>query len=130
VPKEARSDEELIELGPEDETELERAIVEADQAERQGTLVPWTRLSLSGAIASGESVRGLLTPHATRELDQARAAGRTLDLDEEVAEAFRRLEALPQTGARVRIPGQWSTTVRRVIGAATTSITALVSKWA
>ncbi len=57
----------------------------------------------------------LLTPRATRELDQARADGQALDLDEEVAEAFRRLEALPQTGARVRIRGKWSTTVRRVI---------------
>lgn len=54
----------------------------------------------------------LLTPRATRELDQARADGRALDL---VAEAFRRLEALPQTGARVLIRGKWSTTVRRVI---------------
>lgn len=72
----------------------------------------------------------LLIPRATRELDQARADGRALDLDEEVAEAFRRLEALPQTGARVRIRGKWSTTVRRVIsiGAAITSITALVLK--
>ena len=57
----------------------------------------------------------LLTSRATRELDQARANGRTLDLDEEVAEAFRRLEALPQTGTRVRICGKLSTTVRRVI---------------
>lgn len=57
----------------------------------------------------------LLTPPAMRELDQARADGRTLDLDEEVAEAFRRLEALPQAGARVRIRDEWSTTVRRVI---------------
>lgn len=57
----------------------------------------------------------LLTPRATRELDQARADGRTSDLDEEVAEAFRRLEVLPQTGAWVRLSGKWSTTVRRVI---------------
>ena len=41
MPKEARSDEELVELGPQDEAEIERAIVEADEAERQGTLVPW-----------------------------------------------------------------------------------------
>ena len=41
VPGEARSEEELVELGPEDEAELERAIVEADSAERAGTLVPW-----------------------------------------------------------------------------------------
>ena len=41
VPEEARSGEELVELGPEDEAELERAIVEADEAERKGTLVPW-----------------------------------------------------------------------------------------
>jgi hypothetical protein len=41
VPKEAQSGEELVEFGPEDEAELERAIVEADEAERQGTLVPW-----------------------------------------------------------------------------------------
>jgi hypothetical protein len=41
VPKEARSGEELVELGPEVEAELERALVEADEAERNGTLVPW-----------------------------------------------------------------------------------------
>jgi plasmid stabilization system protein ParE len=57
----------------------------------------------------------LLTPRATRELDQARADGRTLAVDEEVAEAFRRLEAFPQMGARVRLRGKWSTTVRRVL---------------
>jgi plasmid stabilization system protein ParE len=57
----------------------------------------------------------LLTPRAARELDEARADARSRDLDEEVADAFRRLEALPQTGGRVRIRGKWSTTVRRVI---------------
>ena len=36
-----RSAEELVELGPEAEAELERALVEADEAERKGTLVPW-----------------------------------------------------------------------------------------
>lgn len=57
----------------------------------------------------------LLTPRATRELDQARAGGRSLDLDDEVAEAFGRLETFPRMGAPVRLRGQWSTTVRWVI---------------
>lgn len=41
VSKEARSGEEVVELDPEDEAELERASVEADDAERQGTRVSW-----------------------------------------------------------------------------------------
>lgn len=41
APKEARSGEELVELVPKDEAELERASIEADEAERTGTLVPW-----------------------------------------------------------------------------------------
>ena len=74
----------------------------------------------------------LLTPRAIRELDQARLGGQALNLDEEVAEAFRRLEVLPRTGGRVRIRGKWSTTVRRVIldRAVTTSISACASKQA
>jgi hypothetical protein len=77
VPEEARSDEELVELGPEDEAELERASVEADEAERQGTLVPWERISLSGAVASGESVRSLA--HPARDTGARSSAGRWTD---------------------------------------------------
>ena len=54
----------------------------------------------------------LLTPRAMRKLDQARADGRTLDLDEEVAEAFRQLEALPQTGVRHARKGAVNRAVR------------------
>ena len=43
VPKEARSAEDLVGLAPEDEAELERAIVEANEAERHGTLIPWEK---------------------------------------------------------------------------------------
>ena len=41
VPDKARPGDELVELTPEDEAELERAIDEAAEAQRNGTLVPW-----------------------------------------------------------------------------------------
>ena len=69
VPEEARSDEQLVELGPEDEdeTKLERAIVEADEAERQGTLVPLEMYFAERRHRVGESVRRRSRPVGLRE---------------------------------------------------------------